>query len=330
MKRRILSILLICVLVIGLAACSDAEKTQKNNSDGSEKVYKIGLVQLMEHVALDDARTGFIEKLDELGINYELDYQNAQGDISVARTISDKFVSNGVDLIYAIATPAAEAASGATSDIPILFSAVTDPVSAHLVESIEKPGGNVTGTSDAADIKLQLSLYKKIDPDIKTIGIIYTLDEVNSLVQVEEVKKIAPEFDLEVETIGISNISDLPQSSESLIKKVDAMYIVSDNKIASSIALLSDLMIENNMISICAEESQVAGGVLLTNGMKYKDLGAQTAVMAKRILVDGENPANIAVEKSTNVSTVVNKNTLETLGLDPNLEIFKNAELIGE
>lgn len=330
MKRRILSIVLICVLVIGLAACSDAEKTQKNNPDGSEKVYKIGLVQLMEHIALDDARTGFIEKLDELRINYELDYQNAQGDIAVARTISDKFVSNGVDLIYAIATPAAEAASGATPDIPILFSAVTDPVSAHLVESIEKPGGNVTGTSDAADIKLQLSLYKKIDPNIKTIGIIYTLDEVNSLVQVEEVKKIAPEFDLEVETIGISNISDLPQSSESLIKKVDAMYIVSDNKIASSIALLSDLMIENNMISICAEESQVAGGVLLTNGMKYKDLGAQTAVMAKRILVDGESPANIAVEKSTNVSTVVNKNTLETLGLDPNLEVFKNAELIGE
>lgn len=347
MKKSLLVIIGMLVLMLALTACGDststttpAETTPAETTETTEttetaegtdgKVYKIGIVQLMEHVALDDARIGFTERLDELGINYEVDYQNAQGDIGTARTIAEKFVNDKVDLIYAIATQAAEAAVGTGTEIPILFSAVTDPVTAHLVDSLEKPGLNVTGTSDAADIGHQLSLYKELDPSIETIGVIYTSDEINSIVQVDEVKRLAPEAGLTVEEVGIATISDLPQAAQSLIQKVDAMYIVSDNKIASSVALLSDLLIENKKISISAEESQVQGGILLTNGMKYLDLGTQTADMAKRILVDGENPGEIPVEKSNKLATVVNKNTLEALGLDPNLEVLQGAEYVGE
>lgn len=325
MKKLVLGIVLIGCLASCLVGCG---KKQEKNVESSG--YKIGIVQLMEHVALDDARLGFVEKLDELGIDYQLDYKNAQGDMAVARTISEKFVADGVDLIYAIATPAAEAAATATDEIPVLFSAVTDPVAAHLVDSIQEPNGNVTGTSDRADIKLQLSMYKDLDPSIKTIGVIYSLDEINSKVQVEEVEKLAKEVGLEVKSAGISNISDLPQTASSLIKDVDAMYLVSDNKIASSISLLADLLIENKMLSICAEESQVLGGALLTNGLKYKDLGAQTGEMAKRILVDGEDPGQMPVEFSKNVITVVNKNTLEALGLSQDLKAFQGAEYVGD
>lgn len=344
MNKKILSIIGILVLILALTACGNNTTTAPETTETAEtsettettvetedgKTYKIGIVQLMEHVALDDARIGFTERLDELGIVYEVDYQNAQGDIGTARTIAEKFVNDNVDLIYAIATPAAEAAVGTGTDIPILFSAVTDPVTAHLVDSLEKPGLNVTGTSDAADILHQLNIYKQLDPSIETIGVIYTSDEINSIVQVDEVKRLAPEAGLKVEEVGIATISDLPQAAQSLVQKVDAMYIVSDNKIASSVTLLADILLENNMISISAEESQVQGGILLTNGMKYLDLGTQTADMAKRILVDGENPGEIPVETSNKIGTVVNKNTLEALGLDPNLEVLQGAEYVGE
>lgn len=330
MKKRNLLIIGMLVMTLALTACGNSAGTKAPETTANGKVYKIGIVQLMEHVALDDARMGFLNRLDELGIDYEVEYQNAQGDIGTARTISEKLVNDKVDLIYAIATQAAEAAVGTGTEIPILFSAVTDPVTAHLVDSIEKPGANVTGTSDAADILHQLKIYKELDPTIETIGVIYTSDEINSVVQVEEVKKLAPEAGLKVEEVGIATISDLPQAAQSLVKKVDAMYIVSDNKIASSVSLLADILLENNMISICAEESQVQGGILLTNGIKYLDLGSQTGDMAKRILVDGENPGDMPVEKSNKIGTVINKNTLEALGLDPNLEVLQGAEYVGE
>ncbi|MDO5028310.1 MAG: ABC transporter substrate-binding protein [Bacillota bacterium] len=321
MKR--ISILLVA---LGLLLVGCKEDQVKENKDG----FTIGIVQYMDHKALDDSRLGFIEELDKLGLAYNVDYKNAQGDMATARSISEKFVSDGVDLIYAIATPAAQGAQGATEEIPIIFAAVTDPVGAGLVVSEEEPGGNISGVSDRADVRGQLSLYKDLDPSIKTLGLVYSLDEINSKVQVDEVDQVAKDLGIEVKTKGIMTISDLGPSASSLIKEVDGFYILSDNKIASSIGLLSDLLLENKMISICAEESQVQGGGLLTRGMKYKSLGQQAGRMAEQILVDKVKPANLPVEFPQEAQMIVNENTLKALGLSKDLEIFKDAEYIGD
>lgn len=317
--KRVLMTLALCLV---LGACSKGKKT-------AGKSYKIGVNQLMEHKALDDVREGFQEELKNLGVSFELDYKNAQGDVSSnSNIIASKFAQDKVDLILAISTPSAQSTLQATEEIPVLFSAVTDAVGSKLVKSNEKPGGNATGTIDAADVKEQLEMFKKLDPKIKTIGIIYNTSESNSEAQIKEVEKYSKELGLEVKVAGINNVNDLPQSLQSLVKKVDAMYLLSDNMIANSISVVTQILNENKMISISAEESQVKGGALMTKGLSYKELGKQTAKMAKKILVDGVKPADLPVEKAEKTFLVVNKSTLKALGISEQNEIFKDATII--
>lgn len=319
---------IIFALSLILTACGTATTNTTTPAPAAEeKTFKVGIVQLIEHPALDASREGFIKALEDNGVNVEIDYVSAQGDIAVARTISEKFVADGVDLIFAIATPAAEAAVGTGTEIPILFSAVTDPVAAHLVESNESPGGTVTGTSDIVDIKGQLEIFKQIDENIGTIGIVYSADEANSLAQLEIVEAAAPELGLTVESIAIQSISDLPQAAQSIATKVDGVYMLSDNKIASSVTLLADVLKENKIPSVCAEEALVIGGGLIANGISYFEIGEQTGTMAKKILVDGISPSDIPVEQAKNISKLVNPETLESLGLDANLDVFKDAAM---
>jgi putative ABC transport system substrate-binding protein len=322
---------LMAVLIAGmmiLSGCSSKE-SQANNTSG-EKAYRIGISQLTEHPALDDARKGFEDGLKELGVNAEIDYQNAQGDISNTVSIAQKFVKDKVDLIYAIATPAAQSAKQATKDTPILFSAVTNPVKSEIVADWKNVGGNITGTSDMAPTASQLKMFKEIDPSIKTIGILYNTSEANSEIQIEEVKKLAPAEGLEVITVGISNVNELPQAIDSLLNKVDAVYNLSDNLIASSVELVSKKLIENKIISVSAEETQVKGGLLVTNGLSYYELGKQAASMAKEILVDKKDVSAIPVEVAEKTVTTVNIKTLEALGLDQDLPLFKDAVKTGE
>lgn len=334
MKKIIKVLLLITSISILLVGCNKKEKVNneevKNenvtDSQSENKKYVIGINQHMEHKALDDAKEGFIDGLKELGIDAEIIDKNAQGEISNSTTIAQKFASDKVDLIYAIATPAAQNSATATQDIPILFTAVTDAEGANLVKSNENPGGNVTGTSDAADIKSQLEMFKEIDPSIETIGIIYNLSEQNSVVQVNIVESLVDELSLKLKTVGIDNINDMPQGIQTLIKDSDAVYIVSDNMVAKSIDLLSSELIKNNKISISGEESQVHGGALLTNGLKYYDLGKITAEMAKEILVDGKNPSDMAVRYAVDKTILVNTKTMEALGIDKDHPLLKDAE----
>lgn len=324
--KKLLAILLASMVL--LSGCT----TKSSNTNGSgETLYKIGIVQLAEHPALDDARRGFEDGLKELGVNAEIDYKNAQGDIPTTVTISQKFVNDKSDLIYAIATPAAQSAKQAAGDIPLLFSAVTDPVKSGLVDDWVKVGVNVTGTSDLVEQTAeQLRMFKVIDPSIKKIGIIYNTNESNSEIQIEEVKRVASSEGLEIITMGVSNVNELPQTLESLIKKVDALYNISDNLVANSVELVSNKLLEHNMISISAEESQVTGGILITNGLSYYELGKQTAKMAKQILVDGIDIKEIPVGLAESTSTTVNMKTLKALGLDENLPLFKDATKVGE
>lgn len=315
-------------LALILTACGGSNTTTPAATTTEEEL-NIGIVQYIEHPALDATRDGFIQALEDQGLKVNVDVKSAQGDIGVARTISEKFVSDGVDLIFAIATPAAEAATSVTSEIPILFSAVTDPEAAHLVESNESPGGNVTGTSDIVDIEAQLKLFKEINPEIKKIGIVFSADEINSQTQVEMVEELIPNLDLELEVMSIQNISDLPQVAQSLSQKVDGVYMVSDNKIASSVSLLADVLIENKIPSVCAEEALVEGGGLVSNGISYFGIGEQAGVMAK-ILADGMSPSDIPVETSHTETKIVNTQTMEALGLDENNLAFQGAEFVGE
>lgn len=326
MKKRIVKLVsLALVSMVIFTGCTSNDST----STSKDEVFKIGISQFAEHPALDDARRGFEDGLKELGVNVEIDYQNAQGDIPTSLSIAQKFAKDKVDLIYAIATPAAQSAKQATADIPIVFSAVTDPVKAEIVQDWKDVGGNVTGTSDKAPVETQLKMFKEIDPSIETIGILYNTNEANSEVQIEEVKALAPSEGLEVVTLGVNNINDLPQAIDSLFKKVDALYCLSDNLIASSVELVSKKLIDYKMISVSAEESQVKGGLLITNGLSYYDLGKQTAKMAKEILVDKKDISSIPVGLAEKTITTVNEKTLKALGLDESLEIFKEAVKVG-
>lgn len=307
-----------------LAGCSNGNKTADVGGSGTKK-FNVGILQLAEHPALDDARRGFEDGLKELGVDVEVAYQNAQGDIPNTLSISQKFVKDKVDLIFAIATPAAQSSKQATSDIPIVFSAVTDPVLAGLVESNEKPGGNITGTSDGTPIDKQLQLFKDLDSNIKKIGILYNTSEPNSQIQIDRAKAFASPMGLEILEVGINTISDMPQAVDSIKGKVDAIYTITDNMVASAINVVAQKALENNMITVAAEGSHLEGGILITDGISYYELGKQSARMAKEILVDGKSPGEIPTEVAENTSKVFNEKTLNALGLDINNEVFKDA-----
>ena len=326
-KNKFGKLITLVVLSMFLLVGCNENNSGVSQLDG-EKKFKIGINQLTEHPALDDARRGFEDGLKELGINAKINYQNAQGDIPTATTISQKFVKDEVDLIYAIATPAAQSAKQATKDIPVLFSAVTDPVAAQLIDSMENPGGNITGTSDESPMDKQLQLFKDLDKNINKIGIIYNTSEPNSQVQVEIAKELAPSLGLEIIPIGISNINDIPQTVDSMIKKVDGIYTITDNMVASAINVVSDKAINNKIITVGAEDSHVSGGILITDGISYYELGKQTARMAKEILVDGKSPANIPAETASNTKKVFNEKTLEVLKIDKNNKVFNDATKI--
>ena len=330
---KLMALILIGMMI--LTGCSTGVNKTEGNEDNNtssdtseETVYKIGISQLAEHPALDDARKGFEDGLKELGVKAEIDYKNAQGDIANTVSIAQKFASDKVDLIFAIATPAAQSAKQATTDIPIIFSAVTDPVQAELIDSMEIPGANITGTSDASPMDRQLQLFKDLDSNIKKIGIIFNTSEANSHVQVEMAKEIAKDLDIEIVEVGISTINDIPQAVDSIVKKVDGIYTITDNMVASAINVVSEKAIENQLITVGAEDAHIAGGILITDGISYYELGKQSARMAKEILVDKKEIANLSAEVSINTEKVFNKNTLKALNLDENNIIFKDVREI--
>lgn len=328
-KNKIVKLMAVVMAgMISLVGCST--DSQEVDTSSGEDSFTIGISQLADHPALDGARQGFEDGLKELGVNAKIVYQNAQGEIPNTVTISQKFVKDEVDLIYAIATSAAQSAKQATSEIPIIFSAVTDPVSAELVDSMEFPGGNITGTSDESPMDKQLQLFKDLDGNINKVGIIFNTGENNSPVQIDMAKEIGGTLGIEILEVGVSAINDIPQAVDSIIKKVDAIYTITDNMVASAINIVSNKAIENNMVTVGAEDAHISGGILITDGLSYYELGKQSARMAKEILVDKKSPGDIPCEKSQNTKKVFNEDTLKALNLDPNNIAFRDAEKVEE
>lgn len=294
----------------------------------NNKTFEIGISQFAEHPALDAVRKGFEDEIKKSGMNVNIDYKNSQGDTGVAAMIAQKFATDKKDLIFAIATLSAQSAKQATDKIPVLFSAVTDPVHSQLVDSMENVGGNVTGTSDATPIEKQLALFKKLDTKVKRVAIIYNTSESNSEIQVEKAKMIGKNIGIEIIPVGINNINDIPQAVNSVVRKVDGFYTITDNIVASAINLISKSAIKYNKLTVGAEEAHIQGGILITDGLSYYELGRQTGHMAKEILIDGKSPKDMPVETLNNTTKIVNTNTLKKLNISKENEIFSGAVFV--
>ena len=303
-----------------------------SNNQASSGQKTVGIVQLVEHDALDAANKGFRDALKERGYeegkNLKIDNQNAQADQSNLQNIGQRFVSNHVDLIYAIATPAAQTVANLTKDIPIVGSAITDYVGAKLVKSNDAPGGNVTGTSDMNPIKDQVDLLIKLCPNAKTIGCVYTSSEVNSEIQFKAMKEYAESKGLKVEAATISNVNDIQQAAQSLVGKVDAFYLPTDNVIASSMPTLISVTEAAKKPVICGESNMVKAGGLATYGVDYYELGRQSGFMAADILDGKSKPADMKIEFAKVLKAVVNKANADKLGITIPEDVLKNAEVL--
>ena len=337
-KRLKWGVILLLAAILMISGCMQpsppgpAEETEGEGEAAAES-YTIGIVQLVEHLALDEARAGFIDALESEGFkdgdNLKIDYKNAQGEMPTAATISEGFVADGVDLILAIATPAVQAAATATDEIPILFTAVTDPVEAGVVEDMERPGTNVTGTTDMNPIKEQLELALEIDPDIKNIGVIYNTGEVNSVVQVDIAKEVAPELGLSVVEAIATNSGEVGTAAESLIGKVEAIYVPTDNTIVSALRSVVRVAEDHGLVLIAGDVESVENGAVATLGISYYGLGYQTGLMAVEVL-KGADPATMPIVGSKEFTYAINKTAAQNMGLELPQSLIDKAEEIFE
>ncbi len=322
--KKVWLLLLMGVLLISLltAGCSP------------QAGLKIGIMQIADHPALNAARDGFIEALQEEGFvdgeNISLDIQNAQGELTTASTIAEGFVIDQVDLILAIATDSAESAYNATKEIPIMITAVTDPVIIGLADSLEQPGKNVTGTHDMNPIREQLELLKEILPGATAVGVIFNSGEENSRVQVDILEKMAGQFDLTIIKAPVTTTGEVSTAAESLIGKVDAIYIPTDNTVVSAIASVIQVSEEQSIPIIPGEENCVRAGALATVGIDYFKLGYQTGMMAVKILRGEAEPATMPIEGQSEFRVIVNKSCAAKLNLSLPQDFLERADEVVE
>ena len=341
MGKALAMMLVLGMTVSMLSGCGSNNNTPAADQQQSQaqepqtkEMMTVGIVQLAEHDALTSANKGFVDGLAAEGFvegeNLTLSQQNAQSDQSNLQNIAQQFVSNKVDLICAIATPAAQTVASATADIPIVATAVTDYVEAKLADDKDAPGHNVTGTSDMNPVEDQVDLILAIAPEAKVIGTIYCSSEVNSELQVGLMRQYAESKGLQVEEATVSTVNDIQQAAQSLVNKnVDAIYVPTDNVVASAMPNLVGVTDEYKLPVICGEAAPVANGGLATIGIDYYKLGQQTAVMAAKILRGEATPAEMPIETQKEMTYTVNQEVAERLGITVPQDILDKAEIVG-
>ena len=311
--------LLAPLLVVGILLTSLISLHQLK-ADKKKDVFRIGISQFITHQSLDATREGFVDELAKQGYiegkNIEIDLQNAQGEQRNLKTISQQLAESS-DVVLAIATPSAQSLANTTQTTPVIFSAVTDPVSAKLVESREHPGGNVTGTSDQSSdaISTQINLIKKVLPKAKTIGILYTQSEPNSVVQKDEAKRLLEEKGFTVVEKTILDSNNVKAAAESLMTEVDMVFVPTDNIISSTMETVKQVSIKHKVPVVGGSTEMIAVGGLYNYGTNYEELGRQTARMLIRVL-KGEKPENIAVELPEKLELHTNQEMADALGID--------------
>ena len=321
MKRRLVSMMAAVTMVAALlAGCGD-------NAKKEEKSYRIGISQFAEHGSLDNCREGFLAGLAEEGIvegeNLTVEYKNAAADMGTASQIANSFVSGKMDLICAIATPSAQAAYNAAMDagIPVIFTAVTDPVEAELSAQDGTPVGEVTGTSDKLPVEAQLQMIRDILPDAKTIGIIYTTSEANSVAAIKEYEEKVGDYGFELVTKGVTAISEVGLAAEDLLTKVDCISNLTDNTVVSALATVLDKANEAKIPVFGSEIEQVKIGCLAAEGIDYVELCKTTGRMAAKVLKGEAKASELSFKQISEAGLYINTKAAENLGItiDPEL-----------
>lgn len=312
--------LAVCLLALGLMLTGCGSDTAQSGEVKDLSKVKIGAIQLAQHPALDKAYEGFKDTLVEAGIaESQIDFQNASGDPSNCQTIAEKFVNDGNDLIYAIATDALQAAANKTTTIPVIGAAVTDFETAGVVKSNSKPETNVTGASDMNPVKEQMDLLKKLVPNAKKVAIFYCSDEANSVYQGKLAEEAAKAIGLEPTIVTVSNDSSaISQVTESLINKYDAVYIPTDNLLASNMATVSQITNANKLPCIVGEESMCQNGGLATLSLDYYTVGKNAAKQALAILKGEATAAETPVSfvDAKDCKYFINKKVATQLGIE--------------
>lgn len=309
MKKLMTMVMVLVMAVTMMTGCGD--------SDGGK--LKVGIIQLTEHPSLDTIRESIISGLEDEGYvdgeNIEINYQNGQNDMPTTKSIAQSFVGDKCDVIIAIATPAAQAVLSETTDIPIVFAAITDPVDAGLVDSLEAPGGNVTGTSDEVSADMIMNLAKEIEPEFKTIGALYNIGEDNSVSVIAGLKEYAAKNGYKLVESTVTNSGEVQQAAQYLADKVDVVFSPIDNTVASSMAVVTEVFNNAKIPYFVSSDSMVEDGGLATYGIDYTILGKETASMAAKIL-EGEEPSTMAVKKMSDMNIYINTDTAKAIGVD--------------
>ena len=322
--KKILLVLVSLIFALSCGNKNDAANGKTQNNSQQKAKFKIGVTQFMTHPSLDLVKKGFEDAIKQAGIDADFDEKNANGEVTNANLIATNYKADKKDLVFGIATPSAQALVNNISDIPVLFSAVTDPASAKLLNP------NVTGTSDKLEnVAAQLDLLLKLKPGTKKIGVLYNPSEQNSAVQVQEIQKIAKQKNIEVVLQGINNFGELAQATKNLLGSTDALYLPTDNLVVSGMNLIASEAVNAKKPVVVSENSSVKEGALFTMGLDYYALGKRTGEMAIEIL-KGKPVSQIPFETSKQMKLYVNSKTAQALGLDLKNPAFNGAEFVGK
>ena len=311
-------VLSVVMIVCALSSCSGKSENSASDVKSTDKTLKIGVIQYMSHPSLDNCYQGIKEALDASGLNFEIDYQigsSASADSDCA-SFAKNMVASEVDMIFAIATPAAKAAYSATddTDIPVIFCAVNDPVAAKLVQTADEPGDKCTGTSDVLDLEAQVNMIKAMQPDVKKIGILYTSSEDNSIANLARFKEICDAKGIEVVPSAVQNASDIPSAAYELASKVDCINNFTDNNVVNNLSVVLSAADKYKIPVYGSEEEQVKNGCLASVSIDYVALGKVTGQMGVDV-IGGEDITKMAVKTITDATPIVNTDVLETLGM---------------
>lgn len=330
MKTRLTALFAAAAMALSLAGCGSAASSTASASaaasgSGQQADYTVGILQYTSHSSLDEIAAAIQSELEQqaqaAGVTISVELKNGQGDAATINDICKMFVSDGVDLIIPIATPAATAAAAAVqgTDIPLVYSAVTDPVEAQLAQSMEAPGENMTGTSDYIDTAKILDLVLANNPDTKTLGLIYNLGETNSATTIEALRPVLEEKGIQAVESTVTTPGEVQMAAQNLISQgVDAIFVPIDNTVASAMSVLADEAIKGGVPVYTAADSMVRDGGLATTGVNYTKLGELTAQMAVQVL-QGEDPATMPVQVLNDGIVTVNTTTAAALGIDPDV-----------
>ncbi|MDD6571060.1 MAG: ABC transporter substrate-binding protein [Thermoflexaceae bacterium] len=331
MKKRLLAMVMMAAMVMTMLSACGSKNTAAGNNATVEGSYVIGISQFAEHGSLDNCREGFLAGLAEAGIvegqNLTVIYDNAQADPATASTIADSFVSQKVNLICGIATPSAMTAYNAclNNDIPVIYTAVSDPVASGLAKEDGSSVGNITGTSDFLAVTEQLEMIRKIMPDAKKIGIIYTTSETNSVSTIAEYEKYAADYGFEIVSTGINQISEVELAAKDMVTKVDCITNLTDNTVVSALQTVLAAANEAGIPVFGSEVEQVKAGCVASMGLEYYELGKQTGAMAAKVLKGEAKASEINFEVISEASLYVNTAAADKIGLALDEEFVKNA-----